>query len=203
MVRVHVRGGVAAAPALPTTLKLDNETIDFTEVSVTSNAPEGDSGSGNIWYKVIMPRADKRAAVRALFVSHSLTVSRMMQVAFGDISLTKELPRARHAPLKPKQLEQLYALAQLSLPAVASQPTGSERKGRDEIEHSQVDEPRSYTAREARAATRAPRSTKPRLAANPVDLPKSRAPQQRAALRRGVGGGSNRPSRPGARAPKK
>jgi len=34
MVRVHVRGGIAAAPVLPTTLKLDNDTIDFTEVSV-------------------------------------------------------------------------------------------------------------------------------------------------------------------------
>jgi len=31
----------------------------------------------------------KRAAVRALFVSHELTVSRMMQVAFGEIGLTR------------------------------------------------------------------------------------------------------------------
>jgi 23S rRNA pseudouridine2605 synthase len=205
MVRVHVRGGVAAAPVLPTTLKLDDETIDFTEVSVSSSGPEGESESGNIWYKVEMPRADKRAAVRALFVSHDLVVSRMMQVAFGDIKLTKELPRARHAPVQFKQIEQLYALAQLSMPtAQASESRRSSRDERDDDESpvsKRSDKPRSFTAQEARQATRA---TRPSTSALPTTPAKGeRAPEQRAALRRGSGGGSNRPSRPGARKPGK
>lgn len=202
MVRVHVRGGVAAAPALPTVLRLDNETVDFTEVSVSSSAPEGENESGNIWYKVVMSRADKRAAVRALFVSHDLTVSRMMQVAFGDIALTKDLPRARHLLLKPNQVEQLYALAQLKMP-VAAQPAASvKRGGKLGVVEEALDRPRSFTAQEARASTRARRPAKS-VVASVVDVPKSRGPRQRAALRREAGGGSNRPSRPDVRGPRK
>ncbi len=190
MVRVHVRGGVAAAPVMPTTLRLDDETIGFTEVSVSSSAPEGENESGNVWYKVVMPRADRRAAVRALFVSHELTVSRMMQVAFGDITLTRDMPRARHVQLKPAQIESLYALAQLKMPA--AQGATAPRSGK------------IFTAKTGQ--TRAATSTRrpPRAAADVTPpAPRPRGPQQRAAIRRSPGGGSNRPSRPGARGPKK
>ena len=107
MVRVHVRGGVDAAPALPLQIMLDGQLIAFT--SAEASGGEGE----NVWYKVVMPRADKRAAVRALFVSHGLTVSRMMQVAFAGIELTKDLPRSRHRLLKPSQVDLLYQAAQL------------------------------------------------------------------------------------------
>jgi 23S rRNA pseudouridine2605 synthase len=205
MVRVHVRGGVASAPVLPTTLKLDDETIEFTEVSVSSSGPEGESESGNIWYKVEMPRADKRAAVRALFVSHSLVVSRMMQVAFGGIKLTKELPRARHAPLLPKQVEELYALAQLKMPTAAKvdRKTSRERDDDESTPDKRSDRPRSFTAQAARKATRATRQplrTEPAASAKATGE-RGRGPEQRSALRRVDGGGSNRPSRPGARKP--
>lgn len=196
MVRVHVRGGVAAAPTLPTTLRLDDETVQFTEVSVSSTVPTvsegGDadaaSSAGNIWYKVVMPRADKRAAVRALFVSHNLTVSRMMQVAFGDIALTKEMPRARHLSLKRPQIESLYALAQLAMP-VSDSPQEANAKP--------VPPTHGMTALEARAASR--RVPKRAVAENTDNGSRGRGPQQRAELRRGPGGGSNRPSRPGGR----
>ena len=118
LVRVHVRGGLAHAPTLPTTLQLDQEKIEFTKVEAVGDPLEQDTESGNVWYQVDLARADKRAAVRALFVSHDLIISRMMQVAFGPISLTKEMPRSRHVALKPAQLEQLYALAKLPVPAV-------------------------------------------------------------------------------------
>ncbi len=194
MVRVHVRGGVAAAPELPTVLRLDNEIIEFTEVSVCNSGPEGESESGNIWYKVVMPRADKRAAVRALFVSHDLTVSRMMQVAFGEIALTKEMPRARSIPLKPVQIASLYALAQLTMPVNPARPVRSPRRGR----HGPREEDQeitTLTAQEARASTRARGPA--RTGAKPhSETTAVRGPQQRAALRRGKGGGSNRASRP-------
>ncbi|HEX2584862.1 MAG TPA: S4 domain-containing protein [Steroidobacteraceae bacterium] len=109
MVRVHVRGGVNSAPQLSTRLLMDNDVIEFT--SVEASGGEGD----NVWYKVTMPRADRRAAVRALFASNGLTVSRMMQVAFAEIELTKDLPRSRHQLLKPAQVERLYEAAQLKV----------------------------------------------------------------------------------------
>lgn len=178
MVRVHVRGGAAAAPELPTALKLDDGTVEFTEVSV-STAPEADNESGNVWYKVEMPRADKRAAVRALFVSHGLTVSRMMQVAFGGIALTKEMPRARHVALKPAQVAGLYALAQLAAPVI-TQNFANKQKSKA-----------VGGAKQTRSAAEAT-----------FERPR-RAPRQRAELRRAPGGGSNRPSRPGARVARK
>lgn len=204
MVRVHVRGGVAAAPVLPTTLRLDDETIEFSEVSVSSSAPEGEGEAGNIWYKVVMPRADKRAAVRALFVSHDLTVSRMMQVAFGDIALTKEMPRARHVPLKPVQVASLYALAQLKVPMESSAASATKRNSsrHPRKDPSEPVEIPTLTALEARAATRARRPARV-VSHAATEAPRPRGPQQRAALRRGAGGGSNRPSRPGAGKPKR
>lgn len=117
MVRVHVRGGLGAAPALPLQIMLDSQLISFTSVEASG----GDSEGENVWYKVSMPRADKRAAVRALFVSNGLTVSRMMQVAFANIELSKDLSRSRHQALKPAQVDQLYQLAKLKRERVAAE----------------------------------------------------------------------------------
>jgi 23S rRNA pseudouridine2605 synthase len=128
LVRVHVRGGLAHAPELPTTLKLDDGIVEFTKVAVVGDPletdTEGGNVAGNVWYQVDMARADKRAAVRALFVSHNLTISRMTQVAFGPILLTRDMPRARHVTLTPQQLEQLYALAKLPVPKQPGVLTG-------------------------------------------------------------------------------
>ena len=198
MVRVHVRGGAAAAPVLPTTLRLDNQTIDFTEVTVSSNALEGESESGNVWYKVVMPRADKRAAVRALFVSHGLTVSRMMQVAFGDVMLTKEMPRARSVTLKPAQMESLYTLAQLSTPTTATREVASPKRGRTRDikgRHEESSEPSTLTMNELNQGRRSRGSVYASDDERRVTR-SVRGLQQRAELRRTKGGGSNRPSRP-------
>jgi 23S rRNA pseudouridine2605 synthase len=200
MVRVHVRGGAAAAPALPTTLRLDNQTIDFTEVTVSSNALDGESESGNVWYKVVMPRADKRAAVRALFVSHGLTVSRMMQVAFGEVALTKEMPRARSVALKPAQMDSLYNLAQLTAPTVAVREAASPRRGRTYATKAHFDhhsEASALTIKDLHQAGRARALVKPDDREVRSNRP-VRGSQQRAELRRAKGGGSNRPSRPGS-----
>ncbi len=110
MVRVHVRGGLESAPQLPLRMLMDNQLIEF-----ISAEPTGGEGE-NVWYKVDMARADRRAAVRALFASNALTVSRMMQVAFADIELTKDMPRSRHQSLKPTQIAQLYQAAKLVTP---------------------------------------------------------------------------------------
>ncbi len=129
MVRVQVRGGLANAPELPATVTLDDGVVTFEKVAVVGDPmleAEGESvsASGNVWYRVDMARADKRAAVRALFVSHNLSISRMMQVAFGPVSLTKEMPRGRHVVLDDKQLQRVYELAKLPLPVQPGVMTG-------------------------------------------------------------------------------
>lgn len=121
MVRIHAPGGVERLPELPLSLRYDDATVEFTKVE-----PAGGEGE-NYWFRVDLARADRRAAVRALFVSHSLTVSRMMQVAFADIELPKDLPRGRHRLLPAEQMAKLYAAAQLTMPVqktVGAKSTG-------------------------------------------------------------------------------
>ena len=107
-------GALRIAPELPKQLQYDDgrksESIEFTLVE-----PAGGEGA-NLWYHVVLPRADRRAAVRALFESHSLKVSRMTQVAFGDIELPRDLPRGRHRALTAEQMASLYRLAELPPP---------------------------------------------------------------------------------------
>lgn len=94
-------------------------TYNDTEIEFTSVEPAGGEGS-NLWYRVELPRADRRAAVRALFASHELIVSRMTQVAFGSIELPRDLPRGRHRALTTSQIEALYALAKLPPPVATA-----------------------------------------------------------------------------------
>jgi len=159
MVRVHVRGGLEAAPQLSTRLLMDNDIIEFTAIE-----PTGGEGE-NVWYKVTMPRADRRAAVRALFVSNDLTVSRMMQVTFAGIELSKELPRSRHQLLKPAQVEQLYQAAQLKIEQAPMEPeektthvasTGRAKFGQPPVKL------RRGASNATRSSSRASRSRKPR-----------------------------------------
>jgi hypothetical protein len=42
----------------------------------------------------------------------------MTQVSFGDVELTKDMPRARHHALTPVQVASLYALAELPVPKI-------------------------------------------------------------------------------------
>ncbi len=102
-------------PEIPPHVSYDsgkgNETVEFTKVE-----PTGGSEGANLWYRVELPRADHRAAVRALFESRDLKVSRMTQVAFGSIELPRDLPRGRHRALSADQVASLYALAQIDVP---------------------------------------------------------------------------------------
>jgi 23S rRNA pseudouridine2605 synthase len=102
------------APEIPPRVNYDsgrgNETVEFTSVE-----PAGGEGA-NLWYRVETTRADHRAAVRALFESRELKVSRMTQVKFGAIELPRDLPRGRHRMLTDLQAASLYELAQIPMP---------------------------------------------------------------------------------------
>jgi 23S rRNA pseudouridine2605 synthase len=109
---------------LPRVVNYDAETIEFESIE-----PAGGEGT-NRWFRVESRRAHRRAAVRALFESRGLKVSRVIQVQFADIELPRDLPRGRHRSLPPGRMEALYALAELELPQAEEQPSAKPRKRR-------------------------------------------------------------------------
>jgi 23S rRNA pseudouridine2605 synthase len=102
--------------ALPRVVNYDEETIEFESIE-----PAGGEGT-NRWFRVESRRTHRRAAVRALFESRGLKVSRVIQVQFADIELPRDLPRGRHRQLSHDRVEALYALAELQLPEAESKP---------------------------------------------------------------------------------
>jgi 23S rRNA pseudouridine2605 synthase len=110
--------------ALPLVVNYDEETIEFESIE-----PAGGEGT-NRWFRVESRRTHRRAAVRALFESRNLKVSRVMQVQFADIELPRDLPRGRSRTLSQERVAALYALAELELPKVAERPAAKPRKRR-------------------------------------------------------------------------
>jgi 23S rRNA pseudouridine2605 synthase len=101
---------------LPRMVRYDEETIEFEKIE-----PAGGEGT-NRWFRIESRRAHRRAAVRALFESRGLKVSRVIQVQFGDIELPRELARGRHRALPQERVAALYALAELEPPQAESKP---------------------------------------------------------------------------------
>jgi 23S rRNA pseudouridine2605 synthase len=110
--------------ALPLVVNYDEETIEFESIE-----PAGGEGT-NRWFRVESRRAHRRAAVRALFESRNLKVSRVMQVQFADIELPRDLPRGRSRTLSQDRVAALYALAELELPKMEERPAAKPRKRR-------------------------------------------------------------------------
>ena len=110
--------------ALPRVVNYDEETIEFENIE-----PAGGEGT-NRWFRVESRRTHRRAAVRALFESRNLQVSRVIQVQFADIELPRDLPRGRHRALSQNRIEALYALAGLELPQVEEPPSAKPRRRR-------------------------------------------------------------------------
>jgi 23S rRNA pseudouridine2605 synthase len=108
----------------PRVVNYDEETIEFESIE-----PAGGEGS-NRWFRVESRRTHRRAAVRALFESRNLQVSRVIQVQFADIELPRDLPRGRHRALSQNRIEALYALAELELPQVEEPPSAKPRRRR-------------------------------------------------------------------------
>jgi len=133
MVRVLAPGSADAPPDIPLTVSYDNNVVEFTKVE-----PAGGEGA-NLWYRVELDRADRRAAVRALFETREIKVNRMTQVMFGGIELPRNLPRMRHRELSPEQVVALYQLARIEQPL----PPDPQKKEDDRAPRS----PRGKTAR--------------------------------------------------------
>lgn len=102
--------------SIPRVVQYDNETIEFESIE-----PAGGEGT-NRWFRVESHRAHRRAAVRALFDSRGLKVSRVIQVKFGDFELPRDLPRGKHRALSDKEVAALYASVDLALPTAPAKP---------------------------------------------------------------------------------
>jgi len=97
--------------ALPRAVSYDGERIEFATI-------EAAGGEGtNRWFRVESPRAHRRAAVRALFESQGLKVSRVIQLSFAGLDLPRDLPRGRHRAVPEREVAALYAHAGLAMPA--------------------------------------------------------------------------------------
>jgi 23S rRNA pseudouridine2605 synthase len=107
--------------AFPRVVSYDEETIEFENIE-----PAGGEGT-NRWFRVESRRAHRRAAVRALFESRNLKVSRVIQVQFADIELPRDLPRGRSRALSHDRVAALYALAELELPQAEERPSAKPR----------------------------------------------------------------------------
>ena len=119
MVRVHPVGPVPAPQDLLQTVAMDGVSIDFTSV-------EAAGGEGaNQWYRVTASSADRRPAVRALFESQGFSVSRVIQVRYGDIDLPRDLARGRHRRLDPRGVSRLYERVGLAIPVPDEKARGS------------------------------------------------------------------------------
>ena len=110
--------------ALPRVVNYDEETIEFESIE-----PAGGEGT-NRWFRVESRRTHRRAAVRALFESRGLKVSRVIQVQFADIELPRDLPRGRHRVLSQDRIEALYALAELEVPQAQERKSTKPRRRR-------------------------------------------------------------------------
>jgi 23S rRNA pseudouridine2605 synthase len=109
---------------LPRLVRYDEETIEFESV-------EDIGGEGtNRWFRVESPRAHRRAAVRALFESRGLAVSRVIQVKFGPLELARDLPRGKHRALTTAQIRELYELAELAAPEAEQMSASQHRRAR-------------------------------------------------------------------------
>jgi 23S rRNA pseudouridine2605 synthase len=109
---------------LPRLVRYDEETIEFESI-------EDIGGEGtNRWFRIESPRAHRRAAVRALFESRGLAVSRVIQVKFGPLELARDLPRGKHRALTAPQIRQLYDLAELAVPEAEQVSASQHRRGR-------------------------------------------------------------------------
>nr|WP_298719159.1 S4 domain-containing protein [uncultured Steroidobacter sp.] len=110
--------------SIPRVVQYDDETIEFETIE-----PAGGEGT-NRWFRVESHRAHRRAAVRALFESRGLKVSRVIQVKFGDFELPRDLPRGKHRELSDSDVADLYASVELTLPKPPPKPEAAARPQR-------------------------------------------------------------------------
>lgn len=103
--------------------------VRYDEGNVEFAGIEAAGGEGaNRWFRVEAAHSHRRAAVRALFESRGLGVSRVSQVKFGPLELPRDLPRGKHREATTDQLRDLYALAEMRVPTTQQEPAAERGK---------------------------------------------------------------------------
>ena len=94
--------------------------IELGDGKAQCDAVEDGGGEGaNHWYRIVI-REGRNRVVRRLFEALGLTVSRLMRVRFGPVTLPPRLKRGQHVELLPRDVRQL--LAALDFPSAAPPP---------------------------------------------------------------------------------
>lgn len=106
--------------------------VQFNDQPVAFESIESAGGEGtNRWFRVEAAHAHRRAAVRALFETHGLKVSRVIQVKFADLELRRELVRGKHQALSESEVARLYEVAQLVQAMPERRPARAPRRAAD------------------------------------------------------------------------
>jgi 23S rRNA pseudouridine2605 synthase len=92
-------------PQLPLSVVVDGVEAKFASIE------PAETGGTNQWFKVTANQAVPRGAVRALFDSAGLKVSRTLLIAWGPFRLPRDLPRGRSRELRGPALEAVLQLA--------------------------------------------------------------------------------------------
>ncbi|MGE0333651.1 MAG: pseudouridine synthase, partial [Gammaproteobacteria bacterium] len=121
-VRIFGRVEDAVLARLREGVDVDGERLAFDEA-------ERQAGGGiNEWY-VCRLKTGRNREVRRLWESQGLTVSRLIRVRFGPLTLPRRLPTGRHAPVSGAELEALYHAVGLMPPAPSSPATPRAPRG--------------------------------------------------------------------------
>jgi 23S rRNA pseudouridine2605 synthase len=83
--------------------------IELDDGMARCDAVEDGGGEGaNRWYRIVI-REGRNRIVRRLFEALGLTVSRLMRVRFGTVTLPSRLKRGQYVELAPREVQQLLA----------------------------------------------------------------------------------------------
>lgn len=129
-VRVFGQPDLNVLERLTAGVTVDGETLAFDEV-----IPQPGPGQ-NTWYLCRLQTGRNRE-VRRLWESQGFTVSRLIRVRFGPLSLPRRLPAGRHTELAADDLSALYAAVGLTPPEPppttkpATRPPGGARRSFD------------------------------------------------------------------------
>ncbi len=147
---------------LPRMVRFNDQPVAFDSIE-----PAGGEGT-NRWFRVDAAHAHRRAAVRALFETHGLKVSRVIQVKFASVELPRGLPRGKHQELSDLQVARLYEYAEIDQP-VAEVPRkrppriAADRARKSSSRSSRPAAPRERTAK-SRETVQAEKSGRSRTA---------------------------------------
>ncbi len=136
---MHPRYGLEREYAVRVRGRLTQEQLDrlrsgiqLDDGTARCDAVEDGGGEGtNRWYRVVI-REGRNRIVRRLFEALGLTVSRLMRVRFGPVTLPPRVKRGQYVELPPREVQNLLASLGFHRTDVRRNPEGSRRNNDQE-----------------------------------------------------------------------